>query len=250
MTPLSSSLQIGRPAVPSGLMRRDDGRDSRRPGTSRCQRLGARRRLSARRRPCSLPHRARRASHEQDDLGGLIYHVVDGGATEVGLESTVLDLTRDVPTILRPGAVSREMLRAVLPRVEQRSAAASSSDAMRSPGMLERHYSPRARLTVYDGDDIARLARDACAAIAAGHRVGIMAADEDRAALSEVERHGSHATIVYLGSDRDLATVASRLYAAMRELDASGVDRILARSVAGDDGLAVAIRDRLSRAGV
>ena len=113
-----------------------------------------------------------RASHVLDDLGGRIDLVVDGGATEVGLESTVLDLTRDVPTILRPGAVSREMLRPILPRVEQRSAAASSSDAMRSPGMLERHYSPRARLTVYDGDDIARLARDACAAIAAGHRVG------------------------------------------------------------------------------
>jgi L-threonylcarbamoyladenylate synthase len=191
-----------------------------------------------------------RASHVLDDLGGRIDLVVDGGATEVGVESTVLDLTGDVPTILRPGAVSREMLRAILPRVEQRSAAASSSDAMPSPGMLERHYSPRAPLTVYDGDDIARLARDACAAIAHGNRVGIMAADEDREALADVERHGSRATIVYLGSERDLSAVAARLYAAMRELDTSGVDRILARSVAGDDGLAVAIRDRLRRAGV
>jgi L-threonylcarbamoyladenylate synthase len=142
------------------------------------------------------------------------------------------------------------MIREILPRVEQRSAAASSSDAMPSPGMLERHYSPRAPLTVYDADAIARLARDACAAIARGDRVGIMAADDDREALAEVERHGSRATIVYLGSERDLSAVAARLYAAMRELDASSVDRILARSVVGDDGLAVAIRDRLRRAGV
>src|SRR5262245_24011117 len=83
-----------------------------------------------------------RASHVLDDLGGRIDLIVDGGATEVGVESTVLDLTRDVPTILRPGAVSREMLRAILPRVEQRSPAASPSDAMPSPGILDRHTPP------------------------------------------------------------------------------------------------------------
>jgi L-threonylcarbamoyladenylate synthase len=77
-----------------------------------------------------------------------------------------------------------------------------------------------------------------------------MVADEDREALAEVERHGSRAAVIYLGSQRDLAAIAARLYAAMRELDASGVDRILACSVVGDDGLAVAIRDRLRRAGV
>jgi molybdopterin-guanine dinucleotide biosynthesis protein len=77
-----------------------------------------------------------------------------------------------------------------------------------------------------------------------------MAADEDRDALSDVVRHGARATIVYLGSERDLATVASRLYALIRELDRSGVDRILVRGFPGDDGLAVAIRDRLSRASV
>jgi molybdopterin-guanine dinucleotide biosynthesis protein len=84
--------------------------------------------------------------------------------------------------------------------------------------------------------------------MADGQRLGIMAADEDRDALSDVVRHGARATIVYLGSERDLATVASRLYAVIRELDASGVDRILVRGFPGDDGLAAAVRDRLSRA--
>ncbi len=192
-----------------------------------------------------------RASHVIDDLGGRIDLVVDGGPTQVGVESTVLDLTGDVPTILRPGAVSLDMLRAILPRVEQRSPGELVRGAMPSPGMLERHYSPRAPLTVFDhvsGDAVADLVRDACASIARGQRVGIMAADEDRAALTEVERSG--ATVVYLGSERDLGTVASRLYASMRELDASGVDRILARGFPGDEGLAVAISDRLRRASV
>ena len=192
-----------------------------------------------------------RASHVMDDLAGRIDLVVDGGATQVGVESTVLDLSGAVPTILRPGAISLDMLREILPRVERRSAEALASDAMKSPGLLERHYSPRAPLTVYDGSDgVARLLRDACSFIASGQRLGIMAADEDRDTLSVVERHGPLATIVSLGSERDLGTVASRLYAVIRELDASGVDRILVRDFPGSDGLAAAVRDRLRRAAV
>jgi L-threonylcarbamoyladenylate synthase len=192
-----------------------------------------------------------RASHVLDDLDGRIDLILDGGPTQVGVESTVLDLSGDVPTILRPGAVSLDMLRAVLPQVERRASIESAGGAMPSPGMLERHYSPRAPLTMYDeADAVARLVRDACASIGQGQRVGIIAADEDRTALSEVARFDERVSIIYLGSEDDLATVASRLYASMRELDASGVDRILARGFPGDEGLAAAIRDRLRRAGV
>jgi L-threonylcarbamoyladenylate synthase len=193
-----------------------------------------------------------RASHVLEDLDGRIDLIVDGGPTEVGVESTVLDLTGDVPSILRPGAVSLEMLRSVLPRVERRTGEPVRGP-MPSPGMLDRHYAPRAPLTVYDdgrGDGIAHLVRDACASIAQGQRVGIMAATEDRAALAELERVSAGATIVYLGSEHDLPTIASRLYASMRELDASGVDRILVRSFPGNEGLATAIQDRLRRASV
>jgi L-threonylcarbamoyladenylate synthase len=189
-----------------------------------------------------------RASHVLDDLRGRIDLVVDGGPTAVGVESTVLDLSGEVPMILRPGAISMEMLRQILPRVERMSSSEAGPRAMPSPGMLERHYSPRAPLTVYES--VAHLVHDAIVADAAGVRLGIMAADEDREALAALERPDAHAIVRYLGSERDLAAVASRLYASMRELDASLVDRILARTFPGDEGLAVAIQDRLRRAGV
>ena len=192
-----------------------------------------------------------RASHVLDDLDGRIDLIVDGGPTEVGVESTVLDLSGDVPAVLRPGAISLAMLRALLPRVQPRSSTEHRHGAMPSPGMLERHYSPRAPLTVYEAggrEAIARLIHDAREAATSGSRIGIMAADEDRAALADVA--GPDVTIAYLGSERDLATVASRLYASMRELDSSGVARILVRGFPGEDGLAAAIQDRLRRAAV
>ena len=198
-----------------------------------------------------------RASHVLDDLNGRIDLILDGGPTDVGVESTVLDLSSEVPTILRPGAISREMLQEILPRVERRSSAERALGAMPSPGMLERHYSPRAPLTLYEGaarEAVAQLIGDARAAIAAGARVGIMAADEDREALAglvtELAGLDTRLTIAYLGSEGDLSTVASRLYAVVRELDSTGVDRILARGFPGEDGLATAIQDRLRRAAV
>ena len=198
-----------------------------------------------------------RASHVLDDLNGRIDLILDGGPTDVGVESTVLDLSSEVPTILRPGAISREMLQEILPRIERRSSAERALGAMPSPGMLERHYSPRAPLTLYEGaarEAVAQLIGDARAAIAAGARVGIMAADEDREALAglvtELAGLDTRLTIAYLGSEGDLSTVASRLYAVVRELDSTGVDRILARGFPGEDGLATAIQDRLRRAAV
>jgi L-threonylcarbamoyladenylate synthase len=185
-----------------------------------------------------------RAAHVLQDLDGRIDMILDGGPTAVGVESTVLDLSRGVPTLLRPGAVTREMLLDVLPRVDVRDATQAhvAADAMPSPGLLEKHYSPRAPLTLYEGDAAAvakRLADDARAHSEQGRIVGIVAADEDRL-------EGDH--LLRLGPQRDLATVASRLYAALRDLDAAGVDVILVRAFPTDAGLGLAVQDRLRRA--
>jgi L-threonylcarbamoyladenylate synthase len=194
-----------------------------------------------------------RAAHVLDDLGDRIDLVVDGGPTSLGIESTVVDLTGAAPTILRPGAITLEAIRRLLPSAVLRTPSADgpSREAMPSPGLLETHYSPRTPMTLYEGpgavDSIvgdARLARNR------GQRVGILAADEDRRKLGAAGgvEGGPPLKIVAVGPAGEAETVAAHLYAALRELDAAGVDLILARAFPARGGLGVAIQDRLRRA--
>jgi L-threonylcarbamoyladenylate synthase len=197
-----------------------------------------------------------RASHVLHDLDGRIDAVVDAGATQVGVESTVVDLAHGTPAILRPGVITIEMLREFLPDVTIAASAAGVADAgMPSPGLLEKHYSPRATLTLYEGATaLAKLIRDAAIAAQAGQRIGLLLASDDPGGpdgppLDDRDRVAlERAYTEYVGSSRDLAAVASRLYASLRALDALGLDAIYARGFGGDDGLAVAIEDRLRRA--
>ena len=188
-----------------------------------------------------------RAAHVLEDLDGRIDLLIDGGSTTVGVESTVIDLTGPVPTILRPGAVTVEMIRTVLPRVRLADAAARQTGAgMKSPGLLSRHYSPRAELTLYEGPTRAVLERiiaDATDAIAGGRRAAVIAADED-----ELGDAPATLRIARLGPERDHNRLAANLYNTLRGLDAERVEVILARTFADESGLALAIHDRLRRA--
>jgi len=192
-----------------------------------------------------------RAAHVIDDLDGRIDLIVDGGPTSVGLESTVIDLSRDRPIVLRPGAITLAMLREFLPDVEV-GTLDREDRAMPSPGLLAKHYSPRALLTLYEGEPreaIGRLLRDAAVSLAVGDSIGIIAADEDRDVVGGISGPGgTRVEIRYLGSERNTAAIASRLYAALRELDATGVDQIFVRNFTDADGLGIAIADRLRRA--
>jgi L-threonylcarbamoyladenylate synthase len=186
-----------------------------------------------------------RAAHVVEDLDGKIDMVIDGGATDVGLESTVLDLTVNPPQILRPGAITLEALQDVLPSL-QAASPRSANAPMRSPGLLARHYSPRVPMTLYQGPtDAARAALVTAArtAIAGGSRVGVVATSGDARLLGEIP-----VVIADLGPDDDAKGAAVRLYAALRELDAANVDVILAREAPHNDGLWYALRDRLRRA--
>ena len=98
------------------------------------------------------------AEHVRAQLGGKISLIVDGGQSQVGIESTVLDLTSTPPRILRPGMVHAESLAAVCGEVQSSKAKGQSRDAaLRSPGLLEKHYSPKAKLVVLDWRDEAEL---------------------------------------------------------------------------------------------
>jgi L-threonylcarbamoyladenylate synthase len=185
------------------------------------------------------------AAHVLEDLDGRIDLVLDAGTCNIGLESTVLDLTTNPPRVLRPGAVTLEMLRGLIPDVGL-GAPAPGGGAAASPGLLETHYAPRATLTLYAGPADARKRRmlaDLQAARARGVRAGALVFEDDVAACA-----GTGAVAETLGPDGDFATAAARLYAALRTLDATGVSIILATAVTADDRLGAALADRLGRA--
>jgi L-threonylcarbamoyladenylate synthase len=209
--------------------------------------------LDAARLPIAAPSANRfsrpsptRASHVLDDLGGRIDLILDAGPTPVGVESTVLDLTQRPPRLLRPGAVTLEQLRVVVPGIAVRGPARADAGAMPSPGLLDRHYAPRTPLTLFEGSPAA--AREALRtavrnAIAAGRRVGLLATREQRVLLGELP-----VTLAELGSDEHAGQVAARLFDAIRELDDAQLDLIVAIEPARQDGLWHALRDRLRRA--
>jgi L-threonylcarbamoyladenylate synthase len=181
------------------------------------------------------------AKHVLHDLDGRIDIILDGGSASIGVESTVLDVSTSPPRILRPGGVTREMLEALIGPVTVLGQRKKPEQGLPSPGLLEKHYAPRAELVLFTGDN----AREALAAYlaeqkAAGRKVGALAADEDAEAL---EKAG--AVVYRLGPD--LNSIARHIYAGMRWLDRQGVEVILCRDF-GAGGLGLAIRDRLSRA--
>lgn len=187
------------------------------------------------------------AAHVLDDLDGRIEYILDGGPTRVGVESTVLDLTHGTPQILRPGGITFEFLQAVLGTVLLPPVVDLPTQGPQvSPGLLDKHYAPRASLVFFMFDDPEKLAKEieliARQAMDSGKKTGLLIADEDRDRFAFLDT-----TQVTIGSLNDLDTVASRLYSGIRVLDEKGVDIILARDF-GEQGIGRAIRDRLMRA--
>jgi len=185
------------------------------------------------------------AEHVMADLDGAIDLILDGGPTSIGVESTVLTLTTDPPTILRPGGVSREALAAILGEVQVLARPVLPTEQAQSPGTLFQHYAPRARLTLYQGPRAATLRAMRAAAIrlhAQGVRVGLLLAEEALADFAAVP-----AVFQSAGAQEMPEEIARRLFAALRALDQAEVQIILARDF-GAAGLGLAIRDRLTRA--
>jgi L-threonylcarbamoyladenylate synthase len=175
-----------------------------------------------------------RADHVLADLGGRVPLIVDGGALEHGLESTVLDVRGDSPVLLRPGALPLEAIEAACGRTIR---TATASGPVRSPGMKYRHYSPRAELWLYPAGDpssAARLAEDARRLRASGRRVAAIARDRVAA-----ER--------FIEQPPDPKELARRLFDWLYELDALGVETILVEGVP-PFGVGRAVMDRLTRA--
>ena len=167
-----------------------------------------------------------RAEHVMEDLDGRIDMVIDGGEVRIGLESTIVDFTGDVPCILRPGYVNEQKLREILGEVTIDPAIIApdgvSDQKPRAPGMAYRHYAPKARLSIVTGDKEAVIAkinelagRDALL----GKTVGIIATDE-----TAMRYTGGH--VRDIGSIESDKEIAQHLFSVLRDFDDDGVDII------------------------
>jgi L-threonylcarbamoyladenylate synthase len=182
------------------------------------------------------------AQHVLADLDGRIEAVVDGGPTQVGVESTIVDVTSEAPRLLRPGGVPAEAIEAVLG--VQLALPEQRIGPQLAPGMLAVHYAPRTPLTLIVGPMAReRLIAEIAIALAGGKRVGVLALEEDTASFPRV----AHLEVV--GSLAAPDRVAAELFAALRRLDAMGLDVLYARDLADPTrGVGRAVADRLRRA--
>lgn len=179
--------------------------------------------------------------HVQQDLAGRVELILDSGPTHVGLESTVLDLTVDPPAVLRPGGVTLEALRQLAPNVGYAARHIAVGEATSSPGMLLKHYSPRAEVRLFVGDRdavLSHMAEQVRDLTAEDRKVGLMVVSEDSGHFADV-------SYVDLGSDLD--EVGRNLFDGMRRLDDLDVDVVLVRAPERE-GVGEAIWDRLYRA--
>lgn len=179
------------------------------------------------------------AQHVIEDLNGKIAGVLDGGSTGVGVESTVLDCTEEIPVILRPGGVTKEQLEAVVGEVHLDAALIDEASRPKAPGMKYQHYAPNAPLYLVNGSPsfLRRLIEEKQME---GLRVGVLATEES------VEFYHSDVTIA-CGKRSELESVATALYETLRNFNQEKVD-IIFSEMFPNTGVGHAIMNRLQKA--
>lgn len=164
------------------------------------------------------------AGHVIEDLGDKIDMIIDGGQVCIGLESTIVDFTEDVPVVLRPGYISLEMLQETLGdvRMDRGLISPDSKVHPKAPGMKYRHYAPKADLTIIEGeaeDVIREILRRTDEALAKDKKVGIIATDETKDRYTE-------GIVKSIGSRDQEETIAHHLYEVLRDFDSCNVSEI------------------------
>ena len=178
-----------------------------------------------------------RADHVLQDMDGKIDAIIDGGPVGIGLESTIVDVTEEMPMVLRPGAITVEMLRETVGEVGIDPAIlgpVSADVRPKAPGMKYRHYAPKADLTLVEGETeavVETINRLAGEKLAEGRKVGIICTDEtkDRYPAGMLESIGARAR---------QETVAHNLYAVLRDFDDRGAEYIFSEGFSEDNLMA------------
>ena len=193
-----------------------------------------------------------RPDHVVHDLNGRVDAVILGRNCEVGIESTVIDLTSTPPVILRPGIITKEDIEAVIGSVLL-AGRKEKTDVPKAPGMKYTHYAPDAPLTVFEGEGSAYCGEILSAARKAagkGQKTAVLATDENLEALSVLRaEHPDLIRVFCLGSKKAPETIAHNLFDLLRKCDSEGFDLILAEG-AEDSGVGFSVMNRMDKAAV
>ena len=185
------------------------------------------------------------AQYVKEDMDGRIEMILDGGPVGIGLESTIVDLSEGVPTILRPGYINQQMLEEVIGKTEIDRAILSDDSGIKpkAPGMKYRHYAPKASLTIVEGEQekvTAKINELLKEGEAAGEKIGVIASTETAADyLGGIVRT--------IGSRSDELSISRHLFGILRDFDTLQVDRIYSESFETPQ-MGQAIMNRLMKA--
>lgn len=184
--------------------------------------------------------------HVFEDMNGRIDMILDSGACDIGLESTIIDFTQKIPMMLRPGYVNEEMLREVLGEVAKDPAVFGNTltdAAPKAPGMKYRHYAPKGDLTIVVGKacDVESYIRERLAEKSDGQRIGVLVSHENSDKYPKADFVGD------IGSRSDEAEIASHLYELLRRCDEEDINIIYSEEF-DTPKLGLAIMNRLIKA--
>ena len=178
------------------------------------------------------------AQHVFEDFDGKIPLILDGGESEGGIESTVCDVTGEIPVVLRPGLITREQIAAVVGACGEYKPDLSKEKKVKSPGLLYKHYSPRCETVLYAPTNIADAKTCCQTALAQGKRVAVLCENA-------VAEHFHGATVLNLGETE--TQMANRLYNLLREAE-KVCDLLIAVEPTKQDGVMVGVLNRLRKA--
>lgn len=185
-----------------------------------------------------------KADHVLSDLDGKIDMVIDGGTVDIGLESTIVDVTGEVPVILRPGFITEEMLSEAIGRVKTDDAVKNlrpDKDLKpKAPGMKYRHYAPQGTMTIYKGnpEKVVKIINEETAK-SEGKKIAVLATDETK-------RYYKADIVISVGSREDCESIAHNLFDALRSFDDMGAEIIFSEGF-DESRLGFAIMNRLHK---
>ncbi|MBO4267633.1 MAG: threonylcarbamoyl-AMP synthase [Lachnospiraceae bacterium] len=184
--------------------------------------------------------------HVRADMDGRIDMIIDSGPCDIGLESTIIDLSSDVPMMLRPGFVSADMLREVLDELDTDPAVyreVGPDTKPKAPGMKYRHYAPKGKVTIVSGkkDDVVRYIREKLDEDSGRVKTAVLSDSDDR------EQYERADLVADMGDRNDEAAIASRLYDVLRKCDDEDIEEIYSEEF-NTPQLGQAIMNRLIKA--